>query len=77
MAIEQHPKAYSVLFASAFAFRVCFAAWMMFGVIGIPIRQTLQLNNTELGLLTSWAAWGLQVPFESARAQIAQRCPRR
>jgi len=53
MAIEQHPKAYSVLFASTFAFMVCFAVWMMFGVIGIPIRQTLQLNNTEFGLLTS------------------------
>ena len=49
----QHPKAYSVLFASTFAFTVCFAVWMMFGVIGIPIRQTLGLNNTEFGLLTA------------------------
>src|SRR5215472_16989620 len=49
----QHPRAYSVLFASTFAFMVCFAVWMMFGVIGIPIRKTLGLNNTEFGLLTS------------------------
>jgi NNP family nitrate/nitrite transporter-like MFS transporter len=32
---------------------VCFAVWMMFGVIGIPIRETLGLNNTQFGLLTS------------------------
>jgi NNP family nitrate/nitrite transporter-like MFS transporter len=32
---------------------VCFAVWMMFGVIGIPIRKDLGLNNTEFGLLTS------------------------
>ena len=48
-----HSRAYSVLFASTFAFMVCFAVWMMFGVIGIPIRQTLGLNNTQFGLLTS------------------------
>src|SRR5215469_13217672 len=50
---SQHPRAYAVLFASTFAFMVCFAVWMMFGVIGIPIRQTLGLNNTQFGLLTS------------------------
>lgn len=44
---------YRVLIVSTFAFTVCFAAWMMFGVIGIPIRQQLGLNNTEFGLLTS------------------------
>ena len=45
--------AYSVLLVSTFAFTVCFAVWMMFGVIGIPIRRQLGLNNTEFGLLTS------------------------
>jgi NNP family nitrate/nitrite transporter-like MFS transporter len=49
----QLPAAYRVLFASTFAFIVCFAVWMMFGVIGIPLRQTLGLNNTEFGLLTA------------------------
>jgi NNP family nitrate/nitrite transporter-like MFS transporter len=49
----QHPRAYSTLFASTFAFMVCFAVWMMFGVIGIPIKASLELNNTEFGLLTS------------------------
>lgn len=45
--------AYRVLFASTFAFVVCFAVWMMFGVIGIPIRHELGLNATEFGLLTA------------------------
>ena len=52
MPIEQHPRAYAVLFASTLAFMVWFAVWMMFGVIGIPIRKTLGLNNAEFGLLT-------------------------
>ena len=50
---QQLPKAYSVLFASTLAFTVCFAVWMMFGVIGIPIRESLGLNNAQFGLLTS------------------------
>lgn len=45
--------AYRVLFASTFAFMVCFAVWMMFGVIGIPLKETLGLNNTQFGLLAS------------------------
>jgi NNP family nitrate/nitrite transporter-like MFS transporter len=49
----QYPRAYSTLFASTFAFMVCFAVWMMFGVVGIPIGATLDLNNTQFGLLTS------------------------
>ena len=45
--------AYRVLFASTFAFMVCFAVWMMFGVIGIPLKETLGLSNTQFGLLAS------------------------
>ena len=45
--------AYSVLFASTLAFTVCFTVWTMFGVIGIPIRRQLGLNNTQFGLLTA------------------------
>jgi hypothetical protein len=30
-----------------------FAVWLMFGVIGIPIRRELGLNALEFGLLTS------------------------
>ncbi|HEU6456036.1 MAG TPA: nitrate/nitrite transporter [Roseateles sp.] len=46
-------KAWSVLIVSTLAFTVCFMVWMMFGVIGIPIRKQLGLNATEFGLLTA------------------------
>ncbi len=42
-----------VLAVSTWAFVVCFAVWLMFGVIGIPIRRELGLNALEFGLLTS------------------------
>jgi len=46
-------RAWAVLFASTFAFMVCFVVWMMFGVIGVQLREDLHLNSTEFGLLTS------------------------
>jgi NNP family nitrate/nitrite transporter-like MFS transporter len=42
-----------VLIVSTWAFTACFAAWMMFGVIGIPLREQMQLSSTEFGLLTA------------------------
>jgi len=55
MATElQHKRqAWSVLIVSTWAFTVCFMVWMMFGVIGIPIKKMLNLNATEFGLLTA------------------------
>jgi MFS transporter, NNP family, nitrate/nitrite transporter len=46
-------KAWSVLIVSTLAFTVCFMVWMMFAVIGIPLKKTLGLNATEFGLLTA------------------------
>ena len=46
-------QSWSVLIVSTLAFTVCFMVWMMFGVIGIPIKQSLNLNSTEFGLLTA------------------------
>jgi NNP family nitrate/nitrite transporter-like MFS transporter len=46
-------KDYSVLIVSTFAFTVCFMVWMMFGVIGIPIKESLDLSATQFGLLTA------------------------
>jgi NNP family nitrate/nitrite transporter-like MFS transporter len=46
-------RALVVLLVTTFAFAVCFAAWMMFGVTGIPIRTQLGLNASEFGLLTA------------------------
>ena len=44
---------WSVLAGSTLAFTICFAVWMMFAVIGIPIKKTLGLNETEFGLLAA------------------------
>ncbi|MEJ6000343.1 MFS transporter [Paucibacter soli] len=55
MSVSSKPngKALSVLIVSTLAFTVCFMVWMMFGVIGIPIKKQLGLNATEFGLLTA------------------------
>jgi NNP family nitrate/nitrite transporter-like MFS transporter len=50
---SQKYRATSVLVVSTLAFTVCFMVWMMFGVIGIPIRKTLGLSATEFGILTA------------------------
>jgi MFS transporter, NNP family, nitrate/nitrite transporter len=49
----QPKKAWSVLIVSTIAFTVCFMVWMMFAVVGIPLKKTLGLNATEFGLLTA------------------------
>ncbi len=49
----QKQKQMSVLIVSTLAFTVCFMVWMMFAVIGIPIKKTLGLNATEFGILTA------------------------
>ena len=46
-------KAWSVVTASTIAFTVCFMVWMMFAVIGIPIKQSLRLNETQFGILVA------------------------
>jgi NNP family nitrate/nitrite transporter-like MFS transporter len=51
--IKDSKKAWSVLIVSTLAFTVCFMVWMMFGVIGIPIKKMLNLNSTQFGLLTA------------------------
>ena len=51
--MTQKSQALAVLLISTLAFTVCFMVWMMFGVIGIPIKKTLGLNATEFGLLTA------------------------
>jgi NNP family nitrate/nitrite transporter-like MFS transporter len=51
--MSRNGQALSVLIASTLAFTVCFMVWMMFGVIGIPIKKMLNLNSTEFGLLAA------------------------
>ncbi len=52
MATHKH-KQLSVLIVSTAAFTICFMVWMMFGVIGIPIKKALNLNATEFGILSA------------------------
>ncbi|GAB3256554.1 MFS transporter [Chitinimonas naiadis] len=46
-------RATSVLVSSTFAFTICFAVWMMFAVLGIPIKKQLGLSETQFGLLAA------------------------
>lgn len=50
---SQKYQQWSVLTASTTAFTVCFMVWMMFAVIGIPIKQNLGLNETQFGILVA------------------------
>ncbi len=50
---SQRYKSLSVLVMSTTAFTVCFMVWMMFAVIGIPIKQQLGLNETQFGILAA------------------------
>ena len=52
MATVQH-KQWSVVASSTIAFTVCFMVWMMFAVIGIPIKEALKLNETQFGILVA------------------------
>jgi MFS transporter, NNP family, nitrate/nitrite transporter len=47
------PNSLVVLVVTTWAFIVCFAVWLMFGVTGIPISRELSLSGVEFGLLTS------------------------
>jgi NNP family nitrate/nitrite transporter-like MFS transporter len=51
--VSEKYKQWSVVTASTSAFTVCFMVWMMFAVIGIPIKQSLGLNETEFGILVA------------------------
>ncbi len=51
--MESKNKAIQVLVSSTTAFTICFAIWMMFAVLGIPIKKTLGLNETQFGLLAA------------------------
>ncbi len=46
-------RAIAVLTSNTIAFTACFAVWVMFSVIGIPIKELLSLNNTQFGVLVA------------------------
>ncbi len=41
------------LWASTFAFTVCFAVWTIFSIIGVQLKKDLGLNDTQFGLLVA------------------------
>ncbi len=43
----------SVLTMNTLAFTACFAVWVMFSIIGIPIKEMLGLNETQFGILAA------------------------
>lgn len=51
-----------VLALSFTGFTVAFAVWMMYGVLGIPIRQELGLSDTQLAWLLAASALGGALP---------------
>lgn len=48
-------SAYRVLTLSTLGFTLMFAVWLMFGVLGIPIRQEFGLTESQFGWLTAIA----------------------
>jgi len=46
-------RAWRVLGASTFAFTICFAIWMVFAILGIPLKKQLHLTDTEFGLIAA------------------------
>ena len=53
MATTLQQKQISVLTMNTLAFAVNFAVWTMFSIIGIRIKQQLNLSETEFGLLVA------------------------
>lgn len=51
--INTDKQAISVLTMSTLAFSACFAVWVIFSIIGIPIKEELGLNETQFGILVA------------------------
>jgi NNP family nitrate/nitrite transporter-like MFS transporter len=49
------PRAGRVLLLSTASFTVLFAVWLMLGVLGVPIKDELRLDNVQFGWLTAMA----------------------
>ena len=46
-------EAVRVLIASTFAFTIFFAVWVMFAIVGLPLRTELKLTESEFALLAA------------------------
>ena len=50
---SQRTKQLSVLTMNTVGFTACFAVWVMFSIIGIPIKMGLNLSDTQFGILAA------------------------
>ena len=50
-----HPGAGRVLWLSSTAFTLMFAAWLMFGILGVPIQKELGLTDPQLAWISAVA----------------------
>ncbi|GAB3595259.1 putative nitrate transporter NarT [Corynebacterium faecale] len=53
--VSEAPGAYRVLTMATLGFTLMFAAWMMFGVLGISIQEEFGLTDVQLSLISSVA----------------------
>lgn len=53
--VDERRDRLAVLWLSLIAFTLSFAAWLMFGVLGIPIQREFGLTDVELGWLSAIA----------------------
>lgn len=53
--VPEAPGAYRVLSMATIGFTLMFAAWMMFGVLGISIQEEFGLTDVQLALISSVA----------------------
>ena len=51
----ENRQANTVMVISTTAFTLMFAVWLMFGVLGIPIRKEFGLDDTQLAWLSAVA----------------------
>ena len=51
MLAADRPGQSAALWASTIAFTVCFAAWTVFSILGVQVKQQLGLSDAQLGLL--------------------------
>ena len=47
------PQQYQALGLSTLAFTVCFAVWTIFSIIGVQIKEDLDLSETQFGILVA------------------------
>jgi NNP family nitrate/nitrite transporter-like MFS transporter len=53
--MEANPRRRAILLFSTLSFTLLFAVWLMFGVLGIPIRKEFGLTDFQLAMVTSIA----------------------